>query len=346
MNRYIFLKTERLGFSKWSETDLDLAELLWGNPDVTKFICAAGKFTPQDVSNRLSQEIHHDAEYGVQYWPVFELATDELVGCCGLRPHKEGQYEMGVHLRPEFWRQGYGAEACNAVIQYGFTVLNVEKLFAGHNPNNTASRKLLKKLGFAFIGDEFYAPTGLYHPSYEMVNPNGKRGEKMTLELAAMDDLTELKSMYKEIVAHMIQNNIQIWDDIYPCEFLEDDIKNGSLYVLMDHDRIVGAFALNDSNEGESHITWENSREKAVYLDRLAVNVHDLRKGIGGIMLKEAMAQAKKMGASYLRLFVVDINEPAISLYLKNGLRKAEGIYEQVACEELILREYGVEVRL
>lgn len=25
-----------------------------------------------------------------------------------------------------------------------------------------------KKLGFIYIGDEFYEPTGLYHPSYEL----------------------------------------------------------------------------------------------------------------------------------------------------------------------------------
>lgn len=64
----------------------------------------------------------------------------------------------------------YGSEAIAAVIKYAFTILGAEKLFAGHNPKNTASRQLLNRLGFAYIGDEFYAPTGLYHPSYELKN--------------------------------------------------------------------------------------------------------------------------------------------------------------------------------
>lgn len=100
---------------------------------------------------------------------VFELATNDLIGCCGLRPYKINEYAIGFHLRPEFWRHGYAAEAANAVIEYAFTVLKAEKLFAGHNPNNIKSRKLLEKLGF-YIGDEFYEPTGLYHPSYELKN--------------------------------------------------------------------------------------------------------------------------------------------------------------------------------
>ena len=41
-----------------------------------------------------------------------------------------------------------------------------------------------------------------------------------------MGDLKELKDMYKEIVKDMNDNNIQIWDDVYPCDFFENDIKN------------------------------------------------------------------------------------------------------------------------
>ena len=39
-----FMETERIGFSKWKNTDIILATRLWGDPQVTRFICAAGKF--------------------------------------------------------------------------------------------------------------------------------------------------------------------------------------------------------------------------------------------------------------------------------------------------------------
>ena len=168
MLREFFLRTERIGFSKWNEDDIKLAELLWGDPEVTRYICADGIFSKNDILNRLAKEISNDVAFSVQYWPIFELTTNELIGCCGLRPYKENVYEIGFHLRPKFWGQGYAFEAANATIQYAFAKLKAEKLFAGHNPNNIASKKLLKKLGFTYTGDEYYEPTGLYHPSYEL----------------------------------------------------------------------------------------------------------------------------------------------------------------------------------
>ena len=73
--REYFLKTERLGFSKWTANDTELAFGLWGDPEVTKLICANGSFTDQEVRDRLATEIRNGEVYGVQYWPIFELAT-------------------------------------------------------------------------------------------------------------------------------------------------------------------------------------------------------------------------------------------------------------------------------
>lgn len=166
-SRSFFLITDRIGFSIWNETDSDFAQQLWGNPEVTKYICASGVFTKAEIVNRLCTEIENVEMYGVQYWPIFHLATSAFIGCCGLRPRSKNVYEIGFHLLPKYWGHGYAAEAAKAVIQYAFTTLHAEKLFAGHNPKNVASQKALAKLGFTYIGDEYYGPTGLYHPSYE-----------------------------------------------------------------------------------------------------------------------------------------------------------------------------------
>ncbi|WP_202903269.1 GNAT family N-acetyltransferase [Gorillibacterium massiliense] len=164
-----FAETERIGFSRWEDGDDPLAVQLWGEEDVTRFICADGKFSEQDIHKRLQVEIDNQKQFQVQYWPLFEMATGELIGCCGLRPFPEEQnaYEIGFHLRKEFWGRGYAFEAASAVIQFGFDTLKAETLYAGHHPHNAKSGKLLARLGFDYIGDHFYVPTGLYHPSYK-----------------------------------------------------------------------------------------------------------------------------------------------------------------------------------
>jgi len=169
MKLQYFLKTDRIGFSEWTENDINLARLLWGDNAVTKFICATGKFTDQDIQNRLNTEIDNKTNYQVQYWPIFDLESDDFIGCCGLRPFKiENRiYEIGIHLRPIYWGKGIATEAIKAVIDYAFNTLTADNVFAGHHPDNTNSKKLLEKLGFKYIGNNFYAPTQLYHPSYK-----------------------------------------------------------------------------------------------------------------------------------------------------------------------------------
>jgi ribosomal protein S18 acetylase RimI-like enzyme len=167
----------------------------------------------------------------------------------------------------------------------------------------------------------------------------------MNLRLAEKNDLPQLKTMYEEIIDNMNKNNIQIWNEIYPCELFQDDINNKSLYILTENDDIIAAFALCESNDGEGHLKWRNIEEKALYIDRFGVNANYLRKGIGGRMLKNAMKLAKQMDAKYLRLFVADVNKPAINLYLKNGFKRVDGIYQE-RIDDFVLVQYGFEIEI
>jgi RimJ/RimL family protein N-acetyltransferase len=51
-------------------------------------------------------------------------------------------------------------------MDYAFNNLQATALFAGHNPENIASKAILARLGFKYTHDEYYEPTGLNHPSY------------------------------------------------------------------------------------------------------------------------------------------------------------------------------------
>jgi [ribosomal protein S5]-alanine N-acetyltransferase len=173
-SRPYFLKSARLGFSKWSAEDLPLAIALWGNPKVTRFF--AGPLSHEKIKEKLAREIALMSTHNVQYWPTFLLAGGAHVGCAGLQPYKldEKIYELGVHLLPPYWGQGFAVEAGKAVIALAFESLGARGLFAGHHPENNASRSVLKKLGFQYKGEEFYAPTGLMEPAYLLTPPATK----------------------------------------------------------------------------------------------------------------------------------------------------------------------------
>jgi [ribosomal protein S5]-alanine N-acetyltransferase len=155
-------------FRTWRPADLDLALELWGDPRVGAFITAAGAMTEEEGRQRLLAELELEERHGIQYWPIFLRESGEHTGCCGLRPYDPARrtYEVGAHLRPAFWGRGLASEALRAVMAFAFDGLGASALFAGHNPRNVASQRLLTALGFRYTHDELYTPTGLMHPSY------------------------------------------------------------------------------------------------------------------------------------------------------------------------------------
>jgi ribosomal-protein-alanine N-acetyltransferase len=170
--RTCFLKTRRLCISHWDRTDLALATSLWGDANVSAMI--GGSFSPEAIQARLELEIATLRAHRVQYWPLFLLEDGRFAGCAGLRPHPEDLQllELGFHLRPLYWGQGFAPEAARAVIAYAFETLAVKGLVAGHHPANAASGRVLAKLGFHFTHEEFYPPTGLIEPCYLLLNPH------------------------------------------------------------------------------------------------------------------------------------------------------------------------------
>jgi RimJ/RimL family protein N-acetyltransferase len=163
-------QTERLYARSWKASDLPFAIELWGDPEVTLLIDRRGQLSKDQIEKRLHAEIETQNRFGVQYWPLFEIKSEQFVGCCGLRPWastpNEKNFELGFHIVKRHWGKGYATEAAKGAIKYGHDKLHLIKLYAGHHPQNASSKKILLKLGFQHIEDVFYEPTGLYHPSY------------------------------------------------------------------------------------------------------------------------------------------------------------------------------------
>jgi ribosomal-protein-alanine N-acetyltransferase len=166
------LSTARLTFRAWRDDDLPTAQQIWGDPRVTALV--GGPFDDAAVRDRLAVELAHQRDHGIAYWPMSLTATGALAGCCGLRPRAPGIHELGFYLVPACWGGGLAAEAARAVVAHAFDTLRVVALFAGHHPDNHASRRTLEAIGFAPTTPELYPPTGLVHPGYELrAQPSG-----------------------------------------------------------------------------------------------------------------------------------------------------------------------------
>jgi RimJ/RimL family protein N-acetyltransferase len=107
---------------------------------------------------RFVQEQYRTA--GIGRWAVLLRATGEFMGWAGLKlvggpvnGHYDF-YDLGYRFRPPFWRQGYGYEAAQAWLDYGFQTLHLPRICAYADIENTASRRILEKVGL-HPGNEF-----------------------------------------------------------------------------------------------------------------------------------------------------------------------------------------------
>ena len=76
----------------------------------------------------------------VGYWMQFEGEENEF--CRALI------VELSYAIGRQYQRQGYAAEACRALIDYGFNEMRISRLSNDVMPENVPSAMLCKKLGF------------------------------------------------------------------------------------------------------------------------------------------------------------------------------------------------------
>jgi ribosomal-protein-alanine N-acetyltransferase len=164
------LRTTRLQFHHWQAQHLDDALALWSNVEVMAKL--GGPLSPGDIAARLQREIDSQAQHQLQYWRLTTVSESRFIGCCGLKltdlENQSRVVEMGFHLLPQAWGQGYATEASRAALRYAFDELAAPAVYSGHHPENAASQNVLAKLGFERIGERFWAPTGLMHPWYRL----------------------------------------------------------------------------------------------------------------------------------------------------------------------------------
>lgn len=101
---------------------------------------------------RQAQEWRRDEAYSLL---IFDSISGALVGGLGLTHVRRGVAQsamLGYWMGRRHARQGYGAAAVAMMLDFAFDRLELHRVEAACLPENTASRGLLGKLGFAQEG--------------------------------------------------------------------------------------------------------------------------------------------------------------------------------------------------
>lgn len=79
---------------------------------------------------------------------------DELIGTgrLGISAPEAAGGDIGYGLRRDCWNRGLATEAARLLVEFGFSVLGLHRIFAYHHPDNVASGRVLAKLGMQHEG--------------------------------------------------------------------------------------------------------------------------------------------------------------------------------------------------
>lgn len=161
------LETERLLLTRpQHEEDKELGGL-WRDEQVRQYL--GGVVSEDMVEKKLQWLQMHWKQAGFGQWTVYEKATGQIAGLCGLHHSEEG-IELSYMFYPIFWGKGIATEAAQACLAQGFEQLELERIVVITQEANTASCRLAEKLGMSKIDRrwEWEAWQSIYEITREM----------------------------------------------------------------------------------------------------------------------------------------------------------------------------------
>ncbi len=162
-------ETDRLRIRNWdTDTDVEAAFAMYGDPDVMKYLGAAPVVVPsvEEMGIRLRKRPKLE-EDGTGFFAIERKEDGHVVGSFIVKwlpdheGHPTGDLEIGWHLAKSFWGNGYATEAAQAGIVYVIGTIPVDFIHAIAFKENVRSVAVMARLGMAYVGEtsKYYGVT-------------------------------------------------------------------------------------------------------------------------------------------------------------------------------------------
>lgn len=169
MDQIAPILTKRLELRLLRDNDAGALHRFRGHPEATRFLSHEALSAEENgirLAHQLAQAEASTYEWFHLGWAVTLRDTAEVIGDARTwntsEPPMPGKFpadfaSLGYILHPEHHRKGYGSEAAAALVDWLFAERGTRAVYAGVYEPNSASRKLLERLGFT--QDRFF-PVG------------------------------------------------------------------------------------------------------------------------------------------------------------------------------------------
>ena len=144
------LETSHLRIRPLGPDDVPALFAIFGDADVCRY-WSRPPLADLAAAAALHEEIaQHFAARTLFQWGIAERATDAIVGTCTLAAlsWEHRRADVGYALARAVWGRGYLKEALPVLLDHAFGALALHRIEADVDPRNTASIRLLERMGF------------------------------------------------------------------------------------------------------------------------------------------------------------------------------------------------------
>ncbi|MGG9964702.1 GNAT family N-acetyltransferase [Ferruginibacter sp. SUN106] len=148
-------ETPRLILRRFTEADTGLLLQLNSDPEVLKYLHEPLLETEEQAMHVLQNIILPQYKNNLGRWAIHLKTSNEFIGWCGLKYRPElDEIDLGYRLMQQYWGKGYAFEAAKHTVDYGFNQLHLKTITGRAHIENTASLRILGKVGLQFIKEE------------------------------------------------------------------------------------------------------------------------------------------------------------------------------------------------
>jgi len=174
--------SNRLLYRPFALSDAENAFAVFGDAQVMQYSVSGRDLDLGATVARIQRYVGQNVATGFAPWAIVETATECVIGFCGLMRLEGGNdVEIAYRLRRDRWGKGMATEAATAWIDRGFSLLRLSRILAFVDPANTASLRVVAKIGMRFVESCRYE--GIPVRKYEITNENA----------AAFGDVSEVE---------------------------------------------------------------------------------------------------------------------------------------------------------
>lgn len=153
----ISAETDRLILREFVATDKAGMFELDSDPEVHRYLGKQPVKHIEEIEKVIQFIRQQYIEFGIARWAVIEKSTGDFVGWSGLKfmtqevNNHVNYYDLGYRFIKRYWGKGYATETAKASIDYGFTTLQANDIYAIADVGNAGSNHVLQKCGLTFI---------------------------------------------------------------------------------------------------------------------------------------------------------------------------------------------------